>query len=314
MAGDAATHGTSAQSLFLVFLVPLVLLLVAGKRWSRKRSNQRLPPSPPGWLPVIGHLHLVGAHPHVSLRDLARKHGQDLMLLRLGAVNTVVVSSPRAAKAVLRTHDHALASRPRSAVANIIFYRSLDVAFAPLGEPWRQAKKVVATHMLSVKKVHSFRHYRQEEVCIAVAKIREAAAAAATVDMTDHFSSYINDVVCRAVLGSHYRNDGRNKLVRELNNIIVSVLGGFNLEDYFPSLAKFDYFPSAKRVRKRWDELLDTIIDEHVHREQEDDASADFIHVLLSLQEEYGLTTDDVKAILMVSASTLLYLLATIYT
>ena len=267
---------------------------------------------------MIGHLHLVGSLPHVSLRDLARKHGQDIMLLRLGAVNTVIVSSPRAAEAVLRTHDHALASRARSPVADIIFYRCSDVAFAPLGDHWRQARKVLTAHMLSARKVHSFRNYREEEVRIAVAKIRAAAscagtATAAAVDMTEHLGSYMNDVVCRAVLGRHHRNDGRNKLIGELVGINISLLGGFNVEDYFPSLAMSDVFTGivcrgAKRVRKRWDELLDKLIDEHGrHREQEDDASADFIHVLLSLQEEYGLTTYNVKAILVVSSTSIFF-------
>jgi indolin-2-one monooxygenase/3-hydroxyindolin-2-one monooxygenase/benzoxazinone N-monooxygenase len=322
MAGEAAIHGSSAHALLdlLLFLVPLVLLLVVvgGKRWSRRtkqRLNLPLPPSPPGKLPVIGHLHLVGSFPHVSFRDLARKHGQDLMLLRLGAVNTVIVSSPRAAEAVLRTHDHALASRARSAVADIIFYRSSDVAFAPYGEPWRQGRKVITTHMLSARKVQSFRPDREEEVRIAVAKIRAAASTAGTanavavpVNMSEHLGSYANDVVCRAVLGRNHRDDGRNKLLRELIDINMSLLGGFNVEDYFPSLAMADVFtgavlcPRAKGVRKRWDDLFDRLIHEHGHhREQEDDANADFIHVLLSLQKEYGLTIDNVKAILLVS-------------
>ena len=230
------------------------------------------------------------------------------MLLRLGAVNTVVVSSPRAAAAVLRTHDHALASRARSAVADIIFYRSSDVAFAPYGEPWRQARKVVTTHMLSARKVHSFRHDREHEVGIAVSKIRAAATPPAAVDMSEHLGSYANDVVCRAVLGRNHRDDGRNKLLRDLIEINMSLLGGFNIEDYFPSLAFADVFtgavlcPRAKRVRKRWDDVFDRLIEEHGRRrEQEDDASADFIHVLLSLQQEYGLTTDNVKAILLVN-------------
>jgi hypothetical protein len=232
---------------------------------------------------VIGHLHLVGSLPHVSFRDLARKHGRDLMLLRLGEVNTVVVSSPRAAEAVLRTHDHALASRPRSTVADIILYGSSDVGFAPYGDPWRQAKKVVTTHMLNAKKVHSFRHDSEEEVRINVAKIRASATAASAgtvpataVDMSEHLDSYANDVVCRAVLGRHHGDDGRNKLLRELTNINMSLLGGFNLEDYFPGLAIVGVFTGlvvchrATRVRKRWDELLDKLINEQGrHREHE---------------------------------------------
>ncbi|XP_048559215.1 indolin-2-one monooxygenase-like [Triticum urartu] len=310
MAGEAAIHGapTSAQALLLLFLVPLVLLLIGAKRWSRRskqRLNLPLPPSPPRALPVIGHLHLVGPLPHVSFRDLAGKHGRDLMLLRLGSVNTVVVSSPRAAAAVLRTHDHALASRSRSAVADIIFYKRTDVAFAPYGEPWRQARKVVTTHMLSAKKVHSFRHDREEEARITVAKIRAAAETAVPVDMSELLGSYANDVVCRAVLGRNHRDDGRNKLLRQLIDINMSLLGGFNVEDYFPSLAVADVFtgmvvcPRARRVRKRWDELLHKLIDEHGRLREQDDASADFIHVLLAQQEEYGLTTDNVKAILL---------------
>ncbi|XBI94828.1 hypothetical protein VPH35_031395 [Triticum aestivum] len=313
MAGEAAIHGaaTSAQALLLLLLVPLVLLLVGAKTWSRRskqRLNLPLPPSPPRALPVIGHLHLVGSLPHVSFRDLSHKHGRDLMLLRLGAVNTVVVSSPRAAASILRTHDHALASRSRSAVADIIFYKRTDVAFAPYGEPWRQARKVVTTHMLSAKKVHSFRHDREEEARIAVAKIRAAAATAETaapVDMSELLGSYANDVVCRAVLGRNHRDDGRNKLLRQLIDVNMSLLGGFNVEDYFPSLAVADVFtgmvvcPRARRVRKRWDKLLHKLIDEHGRQREQDDASADFIHVLLAQQEEYGLTTDNVKAILL---------------
>jgi cytochrome P450 len=131
---------------------------------------------------------------------------------------------------------------------------------------------------------------------------------ATAVDMSEHLNSYANDVVCRAVLGGHDGDDGRNKLVRELTEINMSLLGGFNLEDYFPGLAMVDALtglvvcPRAKRVRKRWDELFDKLIDEQGrHCEQEDDASSDFIQVLLSVQEEYGLTTDNVKAILIVS-------------
>lgn len=72
-------HGPTAQALLWPFflsavlaLALLLLLPLAGAR--RRRSSpplhhqrRRLPPSPPS-LPVIGHLHLVGPNPHVSLR------------------------------------------------------------------------------------------------------------------------------------------------------------------------------------------------------------------------------------------------------
>jgi hypothetical protein len=159
----------TAPRAWLLLLLPVFLLLARysfrAKRARKMRQQQddHLPTSPPA-LPGLGHLHLVGSLPHVSLRSLARKHGHDLMLLRLGAMSVVVVSSPRAAQAVLRTHDHVFASRPHSLVAEIVLYGPSDVGFAPHGEYWRQARKLVTTHLLTVKRVQLLRHAREEEV------------------------------------------------------------------------------------------------------------------------------------------------------
>ena len=147
-------------------LLPLVRCWFRAKRARgiRQQQDDHLPPSPPA-LPVLGHLHLVGSLPHVSLRNLAREHGyDDLMLLRLGAMPVVVVSSPSAAEAVLRTHDHVLASRPYSLVADVVMYGISDIGSAPYGDYWRRARKLVTTHLLTVKRVQSLRHAREEEV------------------------------------------------------------------------------------------------------------------------------------------------------
>ena len=79
------------------------------------------------------------------------------MLLRLGTVPTLVVSSLHAAQQILRTHDASFASRPGSVVGNILSYGPSDVGFAPYGEWWRQAKKLVTTHLLAAKKGQSYR-------------------------------------------------------------------------------------------------------------------------------------------------------------
>jgi len=110
--------------LLIIVVCPLVALLMILRRPSTAATATRSAsgreqllsklPSPPGRLPVIGHLHLVGSLPHVSLRDLAARHGRDgLMLLRLGAVPTLVVSSPLTAA----QRDSATAGR-RSTLAS----------------------------------------------------------------------------------------------------------------------------------------------------------------------------------------------------
>ncbi|KAL6655788.1 hypothetical protein ACP70R_006614 [Stipagrostis hirtigluma subsp. patula] len=299
----------------LLLLVPLVLLLLhLGRRSSNKqqRSSKNLPPSPPG-LPIIGHLHLVGEKPHVSLRDLAGKHGHGgLMLLRLGTVPNLVVSSPGAAQAILRTHDHIFASRPPSMFSDALLYGSSDVGFSPYGEHWRQLRKLVTTHLFTVKKVNSFRFARKEEVCLVIAKIQEAAALGTAVDISEMMNTFANDIVCRAVSGKFFREEGRNKLFRELIEANSQLAGGFNLEDYFPglahSLAMFTRFMSNKidEAHKRWDDLLEKIVCDHERRSSKhghvagaEHQESDFIDVLLSVQQEYGITRDHIKAILM---------------
>ncbi|KAF8652251.1 hypothetical protein HU200_062887 [Digitaria exilis] len=260
--------------LLLLFIVPLILLLhlhVASR--NRKHQKKPLPPSPPA-LPVIGHLLLVGDLPHVSLRDLAAKHdrGGGLMLLRLGAVQNLIVSSPHAAQAVLRTHDHVFASRPASTLVDRLVYGSSSVGFAPYGEHWRQVRKLVTTHLLSVRKVNIFHIARQEEVRLVIAKLRETTAVGAEVDISEIVNAFANDIVCRAVCGKFFRAEGRNKLFRELNHITTVLIAGFNVEEYFPGLSKFlgvfTRFTSnkANQTHKRWDRLLEEIISDHERR------------------------------------------------
>ncbi|PAN38934.1 hypothetical protein GQ55_7G200000 [Panicum hallii var. hallii] len=310
----------TAPRAWLLLLLPVFLLLARysfrAKRARKMRQQQddHLPTSPPA-LPGLGHLHLVGSLPHVSLRSLARKHGHDLMLLRLGAMSVVVVSSPRAAQAVLRTHDHVFASRPHSLVAEIVLYGPSDVGFAPHGEYWRQARKLVTTHLLTVKRVQLLRHAREEEVSMVMAKIGEAAGTGAAVDVGDLLGSFTNDLACRAVMGkSSSRNDDRSKLFRQLVVDTSPLLGGFHVEEFFPFLARFGVLSrvvraKSERLRRRWDELLDRLIDDHESKykptmaaasaSDQKDEDDDFIHILLYVRQEYGLTREHMKAILL---------------
>ncbi|XP_066395903.1 cytochrome P450 71A3-like [Miscanthus floridulus] len=102
-------------------------------------DGQRLPllPSPRG-IPLLGHLHLLGALPHRSLASLARTH-YPVLLLCLGRVPTVVVPSVAAAEEAMRARDLAFVSWPRSAMAERLIYGH-DITFAPDDEYWRGAE------------------------------------------------------------------------------------------------------------------------------------------------------------------------------
>ncbi|CAD6203690.1 unnamed protein product [Miscanthus lutarioriparius] len=259
----------------------------------------------PSW---PGHLHLVGSLLHVSLHRLARKHGSDVMLLRLGAMPVLVVSSPRAAEAVLRTHDRVCASRPYSLMAEVVMYGPSDVGFVPYGDYWRRARKLITTHLLTVRRVQALRLAREQEVSAVMARIGEAAAAGAAVDMGELLGSFTDDLACRAVMGKSFGGEGRNKLFRELVSDTSPLLGGFNVEEFFPFLARFGVLSRAvraksERLRRRWGEQLDRLIEDHestatASNPSKDDED-DIIHILLSVRHEYGLTREQMKAILL---------------
>uniref|UniRef100_A0A0E0C3C5 Cytochrome P450 n=1 Tax=Oryza meridionalis TaxID=40149 RepID=A0A0E0C3C5_9ORYZ len=189
----------SVLALFPFLLLVLHYLatnLTTPTTWKETRNHHPPPPSPPR-LPIIGHLHLIGDLLHVSLRELAHWYGPDLMLLHLGQVPNLIVSSPRAAEAVLRTHDLVFASRPYSLIADILLYSLSDVGLSPYGKQWRQSRRIVTTHLLSNKKVRSYRVAREEEVHKVMAKVHELSTKGMAVDMTELFSTFSNDLICR---------------------------------------------------------------------------------------------------------------------
>ncbi|KAL2548255.1 Cytochrome [Forsythia ovata] len=110
---------------FITFLLFISFISLLAKGW-RRPKHQRLPPSP--WkLPLIEHLHhLVGALPHHTLRNLAKKYGP-IMHLKLGEVSTIVIPSRQIAKSVLTTHDLACADRTESIGMKTLWYDYTDI-------------------------------------------------------------------------------------------------------------------------------------------------------------------------------------------
>uniref|UniRef100_A0ACD6A4I9 Uncharacterized protein n=1 Tax=Avena sativa TaxID=4498 RepID=A0ACD6A4I9_AVESA len=136
-------------------------------------------------------------------------------------------------------------------------------------------------------------------------KINEAARVGGTIDMSELLSSFANDMACRIVSGKFFLKEGQSKLFRDLINDSSRLLGGFNIEEYFPTMARVGVLKrvvcaNAERVRNRWAHLLDKVIDDRVSKDKStfDHKDADFVDILLSVQQEYDLTREQMKALL----------------
>ncbi|XP_051223894.1 cytochrome P450 736A117 [Lolium perenne] len=306
--------------LLLAFTVSLLYLLrkpTPPRSGSDGTRRRQLPPSPRG-MPLLGHLHLLGSLPHRALRSLAAAHGP-VLLLRLGRVPAVLVSSAVAAEEVMRTRDLAFASRPPSAMAERLLY-GRDVAFAPYGEYWRQARRVCVVHLLSPLRILSFRRVREEEAAALVDRVRDAGAGGAVVDLCEPLLVYANTVVSRAAFGDKsarglYVDGDKGRVLRKVFTDFEELLGTAPLGELLPGLGWVDAVKGTEgKIRRTFEALdgvLEKVIDDHRHRRQagrqkgeDSDDHWDFVDVLLDVNEtdnEVGIRLDtiEIKAIIL---------------
>lgn len=283
-------------------LPPLFLLTIfLIRKWCTNKPFKNLPPSPPK-LPIIGNLHQMGSSPHRNLESLARKHGP-VMLLHLGNVPFLVVSSADVAKVILKTHDQFFSNRPNSTVANGI-YDCKDIAFSPYGEYWRQVKSICVNQLLSNRKVQSFRNVREEEVFLVMEKIRESCREKSVVNLSETFAALANDVICRVALGRKYSDgEGGRKFKKVLEELGV-LLGSFDVGEFVPWLFWIKYVngmtAKVREIAKNLDEFLEFVVREHMDRRGkggEGESQKDFVDVLLEIQrnESGGFVLDAIS-------------------
>uniref|UniRef100_A0ACD5WGP9 Uncharacterized protein n=1 Tax=Avena sativa TaxID=4498 RepID=A0ACD5WGP9_AVESA len=309
--------------LLTLLLIPVIImctLLLHSSRSTKSRRPSRVatvPPSP--WrLPLVGNLHqLAGGNlPHRTLAALAAAHGP-VMLLHLGQVRAVVVSSARAAREVMQTKDHVFATRPSLAIPSKLFYGCTDVAFPPHGPYWLHARKTSVLHLLSPARVRAYRAIREEEVVALVRKVRLRACDGAdgVVPVSELLAGFAKDVIGRIVFGASAatRVEGWGGKVDALLEEGNALLGTFHVGDYFPSLAWVAALDGTDakvaKAFERIDRVLEEIVDAaerrmgvHKGGEALQQQDSTFVDVLLSLrgveQAEWLFSRDNVKALL----------------
>ncbi|KAG6492097.1 cytochrome P450 71AP13-like [Zingiber officinale] len=302
--------------LFLVLSLFILRFRFTQKKKKKEEETRRLNPLPPGPrpLPLIGNLHQLGRHPHLSLHRLALRYGP-ILRLSLGQTPTVVLSSARAAREALRTHDLALASRPPIYAAKKLFYGPSDVAFAPYGPYWRRVRKLCILELLSARRVDSFAPARAAEVDLMLSRI---AGGGGEVNLSKVLAMYANGVLCRAAFGREFMEGGEyaRRGFEEMLFEYQVLLGGFTISDFVPSLEWVSALTGMKRrldtTFRRFDDFFDRIIEEHIEKRRRkrrggataEEAEMDLVDVMLDVQEntkdrELPLTMDNVKAIIL---------------
>lgn len=304
------------ENYLAIFLISLHIAALAffSKLFIFKRQNNRkLPPGPTPW-PIIGNFNLIGPTPHQSLHSLSQKYG-DLMQLKLGKFPVVVVSSPDMAKQFLRIHDAAFASRPTLAAGKHTSYTYSDIALAPYGPYWRQARKIFHSEVLNESRLESSERIRVEERRNFVSRLRSLSGKPVVV--RDHILGYTISSISRTLFSNKYysetEHDGDSIVsLRELQEMIDEWLllnSVSNIGDWIPWLSYFDlqgYVKRMKDLNKKFDRFNEHVIDDHLARRgrDRDFVPKDMVDVLLQIAEdpnlEVEMTRDNMKGLLQV--------------
>ncbi|KAJ0230582.1 hypothetical protein HA466_0306870 [Hirschfeldia incana] len=293
-----------------IWVLPLLFLISFGVLAAYKRSKRRQnrkPPSPPGY-PIIGNLHQLGVLPHQSLWKLSKKHGP-VMLLNLGKVPMVILSSAETAKQALRDHDIHCCSRPTVAGLRELSYNNLDIAFSPFSEYWKEVRKLAVMELFSTKQVYSIKPIMDEQVKKLIDSVAVSASQKIPININETFLDLTKRVICKAALGVSFEGTGINseefnKLVREASEM----LGSFSAADFFPGVGWIiDLFTGLQERREKsvrdLDAFYEYVMD--LHKEQKKQGREDIVDLLLRLEKEGtvlgndNLTRNHIKAILM---------------
>ncbi|XP_050205754.1 cytochrome P450 71D445-like [Mercurialis annua] len=295
---------------FLMILITILFIFflwkIAKTRRNPTASRVNLPPGP-FQLPFIGNIHhLLGYVPHLRMADLADKHGP-IMHLQLGELTAIVLSSAETTKELFKTHDLNVSQRPRMIGTDLISYNNKDLGFSPEGPYWRQLRKLFMVHVLSVKRVQSFRTIREEEVSRIISAI--SSKVGSIISLNNFLYALTFRVVSRSAIGEIWRKE--NEYVSSMEQLLIELAKGPSLADVFPSIRVFKVISrvmmkfNLEMHFKQVDKILQNIVDEH--RARTDTKSGgegeDFVDILLDLQNkeklEFPLMDENIKAIIL---------------
>ncbi|CAA7050732.1 unnamed protein product [Microthlaspi erraticum] len=287
----------SGQALFLFSCFILSCFLIFTTTISRRRSSRwaaTLPPGPPR-LPIIGNIHLVGKNPHRSFADLSNTYGP-VMSLRLGCLNSVVISSRDAAREVLRTHDQILSGRYFNEAIRSINHHEFSVAWLHPSSPhWRLLRKLSVTQLFSPQRIEATKGLRMKKVQELINYMSESSDREEVVDIS--LASFvtalniISNLLFSVDLGNY---DSKNSSVfQDMVTGVMDSIGKPDLANFYPFLRFLDLQGNGKKLKGCSDRLFklfrgfyDARITENSSRTDDGDvSSSDFLDALIDLNQ-----------------------------
>lgn len=278
-----------------VGLLFALILLHALQTLTQRGKN--LPPGP-ALLPLIGNLHVLGDRPHQSLARLASIYGP-LMHLRLGSIDTVVVSSADVAKQVLQKHDMAFSGRAIPDALHAHGHFKYSVVWLPVAPRWRSLRKAMNSNIFSATRLDANHHLklRRRKVEELIGYCGESCRAGATVDVGRATFRTALNTLSNTVFSTDL-TDPFSDSAKEFKEVVANIMdeaGKPNLVDFFPFLARFDPQGIRRRMTVHFGKVIGIVgglIDERLQKRksQDQEGESDVIDILLNMPQEIDRT------------------------
>ncbi|KAD7117810.1 hypothetical protein E3N88_05078 [Mikania micrantha] len=213
-------------------------------------------------------MHLLGDQPHRSLAKLAETHGP-IMSLKLGQINTLVISSADAAKQVLQKQDLAFSTRHVPDASHAQNHAQFSVVWLRVCTEWRTLRRILNSNIFSNSSLETNQHLRIQKVEELIAYCRKASLSNDYVDI-GHVAfrtslNLLSNTIFSKDLADPYEDSGK-EFKEVIGNIMVEA-GKPNLVDFFPVLKKVD----PQGIRRRMSihmgkvlEIFDELIEERL--------------------------------------------------
>ncbi|OMO92212.1 Cytochrome P450 [Corchorus olitorius] len=301
----------SQEQIFFALVFTIVIsIVVVTIHVKGNKQQQRRPPEPAGALPLIGHLHLLGANQllHRTFADMADKYGP-VFSIRLGIHQALVVSNWKVAKECFKTNDKVFSTRPKSLALKLMAYDHKMLGFAPHGQYWRDMRKLVTVELLSSRRLELLKHVRDTEINCFIKELYEQTVKSrgvAVVEMKERIGDLAMNIIVRMVAGKAYFGpqgscDEESRRCQKALSDFFYIVGLILVSDTFPLLGWVDVLTGRiskmKRTAKELDVVVGNWVNEHRDRRLHEglNGEQDFIDVMLSVMDDVSDTAIDMS-------------------
>ncbi|KAG2284947.1 hypothetical protein Bca52824_044551 [Brassica carinata] len=221
----------------------------------------------------------------------------------------LVITSPEAAREVLRTHDQVLSNRGSNNSINSINHQELSLVWAPSSSlRWRLLRKLSATMLFSPQRMEATKALRMNKVKDLISFMSESSEREKAVDISHAlFTTTLNiisNILFSVDLGSY---DPFKKLNGFQDTVIgvMEAIGNPDAANYFPFLRFLDLQGNSKKMKDNIERLFRVfrgfidakIAEKALLNNPKDVTDGDFVDALLHLTEgdEAELNTNDIE-------------------